>query len=94
MPYIRVTRSKLDPSQAEAGGALARQIATIVQGMPGCQAVHAGVDRAAGQGIFISIWDSEEHAQLDRAALGDVMGQLQELGVELEAAAIYEAVES
>jgi hypothetical protein len=90
--YLRITRSRMDPAQADQGTRLAQDILTAAQQLPGLRGFYGGSDRASGQGIVVTLWDTREQAQFSRDALGDVVHRLRERGVQMEAPEIYEVV--
>lgn len=55
--YVRVTRGRLDPSRLDQQ--LAQELAATVKRLPGCQSYTGALDRASGQTVAISTWDSE-----------------------------------
>ena len=68
------------------------ELQTALQQQPGFQGYYAAGDRTNGTVVAISLWDTQEHAQLDRAALGAVISRTQALGLQLEPAEVYEVV--
>ena len=76
--FLRITR------------AIGPDVAAAFRRLPGFQGYHAGVDRARGTIISISIWDTEEHAQVPRDALGEIARRLDPLGVQVEPLEVYE----
>ncbi len=90
--YIRITRARFDPARYDEVRPIFDDVLAAIQQQPGFQNYHGGVDRAAGTAVAVSTWDTEEHARFDRAALGDLVSQLQALGLQLEPAEIYEVV--
>jgi hypothetical protein len=91
--YMRVTRSrwadvaKLDSEETKQ---LVPDLIAAIRRQPGNQSFMGGVDRASGQGITVSTWDTEEHARFSPDALGDVPSRVQALGVQVEPAEIFE----
>jgi heme-degrading monooxygenase HmoA len=75
---MRVTRSRVDPSKLdEAVGQLAADLGTAISRLPGYQSYTLTVDRANGQALSVSTWDTEEHARWSREARGDIPSRLQ-----------------
>jgi hypothetical protein len=91
--YLRITRSRFDPAAYEQIVPLVEEVTTAIRRLPGVQHVHQGIDRTAGTGAYVSVWDTEEHARFSRDALGDAIGRLQALGVQLEPPELYEIVD-
>ncbi len=90
--YLRISRGRFDTSKYDELLGLAGDILTAVSSQPGFQSYHGGVNRAGGTLVAVSGWDSEEHANFPREALGAIMPRLQALSVQLEPADIYEVV--
>jgi len=79
--YMRVVRARIDPAKVdEAINQVGQDLAAAVKRQPGCQSFMAGGDRATGQTITVSTWDTEEHARYSMDALGDVASRIQALG--------------
>ena len=91
--YLRITRARFDPARYDDVVPLAREVTAAVQRLPGFQHYHGGLDRSAGTIAAVSVWDTEEHARFSRDALGDVIGRLQAMGVQLELPELYEIIE-
>jgi hypothetical protein len=90
--FIRVTRGRFDPARFDEFHQLVDDVATAVRRLPGLQSLMDGVDRARGQMIAVSTWDTEEHARWSAAALGgDFPSRLQALGVQLDPPEFFEA---
>ncbi|HEY7115595.1 MAG TPA: hypothetical protein VH475_03355 [Tepidisphaeraceae bacterium] len=92
MPYMRVVRSQFDPGVAEDLVRLSPDFEAAFRRLPGLQHHHGGADRAGGKAIMVGIFDTEEHARFDPAALGEVQEKLQALGLRIESRDIYEVV--
>jgi hypothetical protein len=88
--YLRITRIRFDPARYDEVIATAADVVAAIRPQPGFQAYYNGIDRAGGQGAAVSLWDAEEHARLDRAALGDVIPRLLALGVQMDPPEVYE----
>jgi quinol monooxygenase YgiN len=88
--YLRITHVQFDPSRFDDVVPIVQEVTTAVQQLPGCQDVYQGMDRAAGTGVAVSVWDSEDHARFPRDVLGDAVTRLQNLGVQFEPPRIYE----
>ncbi len=90
--FLRCTRSQFDPAKADEVAALGSELKAIFGKLPGIQHFHTALDRATGKAITITIFDTREHAQFGRDALGDIVARFQAAGVKIEAAEIYEIV--
>ena len=90
MSYMRVVRARIDPSKLNEVNQMAPDFAAAIRRQPGFQSVMTGVDRANGQRILISIWDTEEHASYSPDALGEVQSRLRALGVQPASPEIFE----
>jgi hypothetical protein len=92
--YMRVVRGRFDPAKIDqVAGQLAQELAAAVKRMPGNQSFIGGRDRATGQAITVSTWDTEEHARYSPDALGDVMSRLRTLGLQGDPPEIFEVVD-
>jgi heme-degrading monooxygenase HmoA len=93
--YMRVTRSRVDVSRLdEALGQLAADLRAAISGLPGYQSYTLAVDRASGQALSISTWDTDEHARWSRGALGDILPRLQALGMQIDGPEFFEVTSS
>jgi hypothetical protein len=91
--YMRVVRGQLDPAKIDqAASQVGQELAAAVKRLPGNQSFMAGGDRASGQTITVSTWDTEEHASYSPDALGDVQSKLRALGVQADPPEIFEVV--
>ena len=90
--YIRITRGRLDPARYDEAAAFTEDLVAALRQQPGFQGYYGAGDRTNGTAVAISLWDTQEHAQVDRAALGDVIPRMQALGMQLEPAEVYEVV--
>ena len=89
--YMRVVRGRIDLAKIdEAVSQVGPDLAAAVKRQPGCQSFMAGGDRATGQTITVSTWDTEEHARYSMDALGDVASRIQALGVQADPPEIFE----
>ncbi len=90
--YLRVTRARVDPARTDEVLPLSQATAAAMRRQPGFQGFYHGVDRSSGTSVVLSLWDTEEHARVSRAALGDIIPRLQALGVQMEPPEVYEIV--
>jgi hypothetical protein len=90
--YLRIARGRFAPATYEEVGRLLQEAAAVMRQLPGCQSVHNGGDRSHGTGVSVSLWETQEQAQMSRESLGEVVPRLQALGVQLEAPEVYEVV--
>ncbi len=90
--YMRVVRARIDPAKVDEAisSPVGQDLAAAVKRQPGCQSFTAGGDRATGQTITVSTWDTEEHARYSMDALGDVASRIQALGVQADPPQIFE----
>jgi len=91
--YMRVTQGRwpdLTALDAEAGKQVLQDLVTTIKRLPGNQRYETAVDRASGQAITVSTWDTEEHARFTLGTVGDVPSRLQALGLQLEPSEIFE----
>ena len=88
--YLRVTRGRVDPTKSEQAISLVPAINAAIQQLPGCRGVQTGVDRATGNSIAISTFETLDQAQFSRDRLGEAIAPLLALGWQGDDAEIYE----
>jgi hypothetical protein len=90
--YMRVTRSRwaVTKFDSEETKQLVPDLTSAIRRQPGNQSFTGGMDRASGQAITVSTWDTEEHARFSPDALGDIPSRIQALGVQVEPPEIFE----
>ena len=69
--YVRITRGSVEPARYDEAVAVAQEIARAASRLPGFRSYHVGADRATGQWVAVSEWDSEASARFSREALGE-----------------------
>ena len=90
--FLRCTRAQFDPAKADDVSAIASDLKAALDRLPGIQHSHGALDRAGGKSITITIFDTREHAQFSRDALGDLIPRFQAAGMKLDAPEIYETI--
>ena len=91
--FIRVTTLTYDPSQEDQVIQLGdEQLIPLLRQMSGFVSYHTGVDRAAGRGVAISVWDNLDHAAGLRTAIGGLVQEFGAIGVQFEPAQVFELV--
>ncbi len=91
--YVRVTPFVLDLArEQEVTRFSEEQLLPAIRQLPGFRRYTAAVDRAAGRGVSLTEWDSQEHAQALRTAVGGMLQEMAELGIQLETAQVYEVL--
>jgi hypothetical protein len=88
--HVRISRGSFDPGRFDEVNALVEAVLQTVQSLPGFQRYVGAVDRESGRLVAISYWESSDTANFPREALGGVMSQVQQAGVSLEPAEVYE----
>ena len=88
--FLRITRGRFDSAKSDQVTSLAPDVVTAAKKLPGLQSIYQASDASSGQAVIVSVWDSREHAQFDRSALGDVISRFQSMGGQLEAPELYE----
>lgn len=93
--FIRVIKARYNPqNEVEVVRLGQEQLTPAYQRLPGFQGQIIGVDRNAGRTFSVTTWDTDEHARTVREGLGDVMSQLQAVGVDFDTPPeIYEVVQ-
>ena len=71
---------------------LTEDLIATLRRQAGFQSYYGGADRTTGALVALTFWDTQEHAQVDRAALGDILPRLQASGVQMEPTEVYEVV--
>jgi hypothetical protein len=89
---LRFTRGNFDPATYDDVLSIGQEVVMAMARLPGVQSVRAGVDRASGTLVAVTVVDKPEHAQFSREALGDLLPRLQALGVYLEPAEVFDVV--
>ncbi len=90
MPFMRVTRGRFDPANADEVESIRPELVAALQRLPGLQHFHVGIDREGGRGVVVAIFDTREHAESPPEALGPVLARLQPAGVQPESREVYE----
>lgn len=62
----------------------------LLKQLPGFISYHGGTDWENGKAISITVWDSMAHAAELRDLMGDIIPQMQALGVVLDPPQMYE----
>jgi hypothetical protein len=89
--YLRITRGRFDPAKFEQIRPLADEVQAAAGRAPGLDRIYQAVDRAAGTVVAVSTYDTEANARFSREeTIGDLVGRLQALGVQLDPPEIYE----
>ncbi len=91
--YLRLTRARFDPAVHDQIAPISRDVQAAMRRLPGLQHSHIGIDRTAGTVAAVSVWDSEEQARFSREALGEPVGRLRALGVQLDPPELYEIMD-
>jgi len=61
-----------------------------IRQLPGFRRYTGAADRAAGRGVTLTEWDSQEQAQALGTAVGGLVQEMAKLGVQVETAQVYE----
>lgn len=92
--YTRITTGRYDTSREQAVQQLvAKAVLDAARKMAGFKSYNGALDRKAGKLVAVSTWETEEQARTFRDKLSqDIMKQIQEQGVQLDEAQVYETV--
>jgi len=90
--FLRCTRAQFDPAKADEVMVTASDLKAALDRLPGIQHSHGAIDREAGRTITITIFDTREHAQFSRDALGDLNPRFQAAGMTMAAPEVYETL--
>ena len=89
--WIRVARGRVDPARIDENSTFGQDITAAFRQLPGFQSFMSGTDRATGQVITVSTFDTEEHARFSRDALGgDIQSRMQARGTQVDPPEFYE----
>jgi len=90
--YIRVAQATMDPGKVDEVLALIREVGLPGMGeQPGFHNAYVGFNRATNQGVVVSTWDTEEHANF--RASPEFVARVQALGMQPQAPLIYEVTD-
>ncbi len=90
--HLRLVRGRFDPAKYDDLLPLTPGILAALEGLPGCQGVYHGVDRATGTTVTVTVWDTEEHARFPRDAVGDSIRRALAQGVQLDPPEFFEVI--
>lgn len=90
--FVRVTRAQYDPARItdEEAVTLGERVAAATKAQPGFVSYQGGADHENGVLLAISTWQDKESAHVPREALGDVIAEIVNLGVQMEPPVICE----
>jgi hypothetical protein len=91
--YLRLTRGHFDPASYDEVVQAVPDIVTALRALPGLQDARVGIDRATGNTLSLTTFDTLEHAQFSRDRLGTSLSRLLALGWEPKAPEIFEATD-
>ncbi len=92
--YIRITRGHWDPTKdASVQRLIEERILPAWQKLPGFRGLYSAFDRTnPGRGVTVTLWDNQVQAQGARDALGGLVTEITNLGVEMQPGEVYEVV--
>ena len=93
--YVRITPTRITDlaREAEITRLAEEQLIPALRQVPGFQHYFATINRTGtGPSYTITVWETQAQADGLRDALGNVIGQFQALGVELEASQVQEVL--
>ena len=89
--YVRITPIRFDLSREDSATQVSKDVVLpLLQGLPGFQRYHGGLDPAQGTGVAISYWETREQAQAVSEAVRTIGPQLQAAGIEPGSPVLYE----
>ncbi len=89
--YMRVVRGRIDPARLDEVNQVAPDLAAAIRRQPGHQSSMGGMNRATGQTIVVSTWDTEEHARFTQSR-SDLASRFQAVGVQSDPPEFFEVV--
>ncbi len=87
--WMRVSRARIDPARLDEASTLLEDVGEALRQLPGVQRYLLGVDRATGQLISVSTFDTEEHANW-APTREDLNARIQALGIQADPPEIFE----
>jgi hypothetical protein len=92
--YTRITTGRYDSGKEQDVRRLVESdVLNAARKLAGFKSYNGALDRKAGKLAAITTWETEEQARTFRDKIGsDIMKQIQDLGVQLDEAQIYETV--
>jgi heme-degrading monooxygenase HmoA len=94
MSYMRVTRSRVDPSKVDEANKVLPDIIAAIKQLPGFQSIAVGGNRTTGEAIAVSIFDTEEHARWTANPQTDNASRLRAAGVQMDPPEFFEVTTS
>ena len=91
--YVRVTHGRTDPAKYDEVTRLVPAVRAAIQQLPGCQGMQGGIDRATGDTVSVSTFDTLEHAKFTRESLGEPLARLLAAGWQGDTPQIYERID-
>jgi hypothetical protein len=87
--WMRVGRSRIDPSRSDEDSTLVADVAEVVKQLPGYHSHVFGVDRATGRGTSVMVFDTKEHADFPRSN-EDLNARFKALGIQMDPPEFFE----
>jgi hypothetical protein len=93
--HMRVTHTRTDPAKWDENLPEALEAIEAIRQLPGNQSIVVVGDRTrpTGERLFVSTWDTEDHARFSReAVLGDLLARVQGVGIQVDPPQIFEGL--
>jgi hypothetical protein len=92
--YIRITNGRYDVSREDDVKTMVKStVNSAARRMPGFGTYTAGLDHGSGALTVVTTWETQEQAKGFRDNLdGEILKQIRDIGVELDAPHVYETV--
>jgi hypothetical protein len=92
--YTRITTGRYDSGkEQDVRRIVESDVLNAARKLAGFKNYNGALDRKSGKLAAITTWETEEQARAFRGKLGsDILKQIQDLGVQLDEAQIYETV--
>ena len=87
--WMHVGRHRMDPARLDEDSTLLEDVTEAYRQLPGFQSYMLGVDRATGQFVAVSTFDTEEHAHW-KPTREDLNARIQALGIQSDPPEYYE----
>jgi hypothetical protein len=87
--YLCITRGHFDLAAVYSVDAQIGHLREALGRLPGHDHTHIGIDRAAGQVVAVTLWDTDAHARFAGDRLGALLEQVNLAFVTVDAADVY-----
>ena len=90
MAYLRVTRSRVDPSRVDEALSVVQELVSAIRQLPGFQSIVIGGNRATGEAISVTTFDTEAHARWTPDPNSDAASRIRAAGMQIDPPEFFE----